>query len=76
MATETLYGAVKWYDLRNGYGLIKDIGGTEFYVDVSSINDSNKELKHGMVVSFKVNPIITDILCATDVEVITEVKGL
>lgn len=56
-----MYGKVLWYDQRDGHGVILDGAGNEYYVDnsVAFAGIKSKDL-----VSFEVNPIITNPPCA------------
>jgi len=56
------HGAVSWYDVKEGRGIITDAQGNEYYVSSDVIEED--ALKSGDEVAFEVNPNITDTVCA------------
>lgn len=65
-----LVGKILWWNGRDGFGVIEDAGGREFYFDASVITLKPKQqVKRGSVVTFQQNPNISDRLCAHKVRV-------
>ncbi len=60
-----LIGTVLWWDVRDQNGIIKDLEGRKFYVDVSVLESHMlSRMKSGAVVCFEQNPMVKDALCA------------
>lgn len=65
-----LVGKVLWWNDRDGFGVIEDAAGNEYYFDSSvAITRSNQPIKRNQVVTFEANPQIKDCLCACKVKV-------
>lgn len=64
-----LTGYVLWFNVRDGYGIIKDDQGIEYYTDIS-VTPNREPLKRDTKVNFELNPKIKDCRCAWKVEVL------
>lgn len=63
----TINGTVLWYDQRDGFGIVQDEQGTEYYIDKSVLHCDSDILQGGVFVRFKLNEEITSCICAKDV---------
>jgi cold shock CspA family protein len=63
-------GKVLWWNDRDGFGVIEDAAGNEYYFDTSStISPTHQSIKRNQVVTFEVNSRIKDCLCASKVKI-------
>lgn len=65
-----LVGKVLWWNDRDGFGVIEDAAGNEYYFDSSAISTRSKALmKRNQIVNFELNQRIKDALCACQIRV-------
>lgn len=64
-----LVGKILWWNDRDGFGVIEDSDGNEYYFDSSVIGRSSQSIKRNSIVVFEVNKGIRDCLCAHKVKV-------
>lgn len=63
------FGHVMWFRQRDGFGVVVDCHGTEFYFDKSVI-PCNKKMCSGVLIEFDVNPAILDVRCISKITVL------
>jgi len=60
-------GTVKWFDETKGFGfIVADIGGKEFFIHTSNVNNLSKNLEKGERVEFEITegpkgPVATNV---------------
>jgi cold shock CspA family protein len=65
-----LVGKILWWNDRDGFGVLEDADGNEFYFDSSvTFIRGNQVLKRNMFVAFHRNPAIKDCACAYKVKI-------
>lgn len=65
-------GKILWWNDRDGFGVIEDAHGNEYYFDSSVVAArSLQSLKRKQVVTFQRNKGVSDCLCACKVKVAT-----
>lgn len=68
-----LVGKVLWWNERDGFGVIEDIDGNEYYFDSSSTavrsKKNNQVIKRNLLVTFEQNVSVKDCACACRVKV-------
>ena len=65
-----LVGKVLWWNDRDGFGVIEDAAGNEYYFDSSVAQiKPKKNFKRNQVVTFEVNTGVKDCLCARKVKI-------
>lgn len=65
-----LVGKVLWWNDRDGFGVIEDAAGNEYYFDSSVIASRSKShIKRNQIVTFEANSRIKDCLSAAQVRV-------
>ena len=70
-----LVGKVLWWNDRDGFGVIEDAKGNEYYFDSSVISlRPRQKILHNSFVEFQVNPNIEDTLCAYKIQMPTVEK--
>lgn len=62
-----IIGKILWWDHKDQNGIIVDASGSEYYFDISVIENPKSQLKSGTVVQFQKNETISKILCAKSV---------
>jgi cold shock CspA family protein len=67
--THVFEGIVIWWNKQEGYGLIADSKGNEYYTDPSVTPLS---IKRGDVVEFTPSEVVIATLCANNVKIIKE----
>ena len=60
----SVIGHVLWFDKRDGYGVVQDTEGYEYYIDISVI-PGRRVLQHGDIVRF--NPVVVGKVACTGV---------
>lgn len=63
----TIKGRVLWYDYRDGYGVLEDDQGNEYYFDKSVWKCKASNPGSGRCVKFEINLNIKDTRCAMNV---------
>ncbi|HXH32215.1 MAG TPA: hypothetical protein VNJ01_15540 [Bacteriovoracaceae bacterium] len=70
-----LIGRVLWFRARDGFGIIVDPQGNEFYFDQSVLRISPRQkVERNKIVTFYINEKITELLCARNVSVPADSK--
>ena len=63
-------GKILWWDDRDGFGIVKDAYGNEYYFDSSVVQPKNiKQIKRNAIITFEINSSIKDCLCANQIRV-------
>lgn len=63
-------GKVLWWNERDGFGVIEDTIGNEFYFDTSVVDaPRGLSIARDQIVTFSQNRNVNDCLCADDVRV-------
>ncbi len=65
-----LVGRILWWNDRDGFGVIEDADGNEYYFDISAtIIRGGQKPKRNLFVTFHKNQTITDCACAHKVKI-------
>ena len=63
-------GKILWWNDRDGFGVIEDMAGNEFYFDSSAVSlRSGQTVARRQMVLFDINPNIKDCPCARRVQI-------
>ena len=67
-----IVGKVLWWNDRDGFGIIEDAKGNEYYFDSSVISlRPRQQIQHNSLLEFQINPNIEDTLCAYKIQLLT-----
>lgn len=60
-----IVGKILWWNGRDGFGVLEDAKGNEYYFDSSVVSlYPRQQIQHGSLVEFSINPNVENTLCA------------
>lgn len=72
-----IIGKIMWYRERDGFGIIADINGNEFYFDKSTVKlKKNEQVGKNQIVYFEHNIEVKDTLVAANISISKSKKDI